>query len=170
MLLSRVCLFYFDVYISNFLFQICIWFKISFASMCLCAFGLYSFILFILPWTFFLSVLFMFQCAKIFEILLCWCIQNKCQFITISCYWCVKHLHVTITVRWYFYGLYFQRTSSKVLTSIFDLQCQMSNSFGAFSHSQSIDFTRKLHTGTLLHTMFQRCFTHRLSQGVLRGM
>jgi len=27
-----------------------------------------------------------------------------------------------------------------------------------------IQFTRKLHTGVLFHTMFQRCFTHRLSQ------
>ena len=49
-----------------------IWFKISFVSMCLCAFGLYSYILFILSWTFFLSVIFMFQCAKFFEVFHCY--------------------------------------------------------------------------------------------------
>eukprot|EP00493_Phyllostaurus_siculus_P015015 UN15247 len=46
-----------------------------------------------------------------------------------------------------FCGPYLERTSSiKVFTSIFHLQCQISNSFEVLSHSQWTEFTRKFHT------------------------
>ena len=95
---------------------------------------------------------------------------NKCWFIPIFCHRCGKHLNVTIIVRRCCCGLYFEGTSSKILTSIFDLQSQMINSFGALPLSQSTEFSRKLLTGALLHTMFQRCFIQKYSQGVLHGI
>ncbi len=77
-------------------------------------------ILFInLSWNFSLSVPFMFWCGvpsayiPIFFTNLNW---NKCWFIPIFCHRCGKHLDVTISVRRCCCGLYFEGTSSKILT------------------------------------------------------
>ena len=55
---------------------------------------------------------------------------------------CVKRLDVTITVSWSSCGLYFARTSPTILSSIFDLRSQISNSFEALPHSESTEVPR----------------------------